>query len=128
VFDEEPTMTKQAIFSEAAKTLSTRYHPERIILFGSQARGTSDRRSDIDLLVIGPVKKNRLKMMVEMSRALAWINSAFDILLLTSREFERDKEIPGTLARYAAREGKVLYDSQKEGTRKKGKRLAAIRR
>ena len=66
-------------------------------------------------------------MMVEMSRALAWINSAFDILLLTSREFERDKEIPGTLARYAAREGKVLYDSQKEGACKNGKRVATVR-
>ena len=120
-------MTKQEIFREAARTLSARYHPERIILFGSQARGTADKRSDIDLLVIGPVKKNRLKMMVEMSRALAGIKFAFDILLLTTREFERDKGIPGTLARYASREGKVLYDSQKEGTRKNGKRVAAIR-
>lgn len=121
-------MTKQAIFLEATRTLSAQYHPERIILFGSQARGTADRRSDIDLLVIGPVKKNRFKMMVEMSRALAGISSPFDILLLTPLEFERDKEIPGTLARYASREGKVLYDSQKEGTRKNGKRVAAVRR
>ena len=120
-------MTKQAIFKEAANSLAARYHPERIVLFGSQARGTADRRSDIDLLVIGPVKKNRLKMMVEMSRALAGIKYAFDILLLTSREYARDKEIPGTLARYASKEGKVLYEAEKEGTRKKGKGVAAVR-
>lgn len=120
-------MTKQAIFKEAAKTLATRYHPVRIVLFGSQARGTADRRSDIDLLVIGPVKKNRLKLMVEMCRALAGIDYAFDILLLTAREYERDREIPGTLARYASREGKVLYESEKEGTGKKSKGVAAIR-
>lgn len=118
---------KQAIFKEAAKTLAARYHPERIVLFGSQARGTADRHSDIDLLVIGPVKKERFKLMVEMSRALAGINYAFDVMVLTSREYERDKEIPGTLARYVSREGKVLYESAKEGTRKKSKRVAAVR-
>jgi len=32
-------MTKQAIFKTAAETLASRYHPKRIILFGSQARG-----------------------------------------------------------------------------------------
>lgn len=120
-------MTKQSIFKEAAETLVDRYRPERIVLFGSQARGTADRRSDIDLLVIGPVKKDRFKTMVEMSRALAGIDYAFDIMLLTRREYERDKEIPGTVARYASKEGRVLYDSKNKGTRTKGKRVAAVR-
>jgi predicted nucleotidyltransferase len=35
--------------------LVEQFHPQRVILFGSQARGTADARSDADLLVICPV-------------------------------------------------------------------------
>jgi|GEM_PF-2070321 len=46
--------------------------------------------------------------MAEMDRTLAGIDYAYDVLLLTSREYERDKEISGTSARYASSEGKAL--------------------
>jgi hypothetical protein len=35
---------------------------------------------------------------------------ARDIVVLTPREFERDRSIPGTVARPAAAEGRVLYE------------------
>jgi predicted nucleotidyltransferase len=34
-----------------------RFHPVKIILFGSQARGMATADSDVDLLVILPVKR-----------------------------------------------------------------------
>ena len=36
----------------ATDRLVEQFHPQRVILFGSQARGTADARSDVDLLVI----------------------------------------------------------------------------
>ena len=45
-------MISQALLNEAAKRLVDRFHPEKIILFGSQARGTADEHSDADFLVI----------------------------------------------------------------------------
>ena len=96
--------------TEAANRLSATFHPQRIILFGSQARGTADSHSDADILVICPVEGNRRKMMTEMDRALHGLCLARDIMVLTPEEYERDKWIPGTLARYASLEGKVLYE------------------
>jgi len=86
------------------------FSPDRIILFGSQARGTADDRSDVDILVICPVSGKRRRLMVEMDEALEDIDCAFDILILTPREFQRDRHIPGTIGRYAQQEGRVLYD------------------
>jgi len=48
--------------------------------------------------------------MVEMDRALRGLNLARDIVILTPEEFERDRHIPGTVGRYAHKEGKVVYE------------------
>jgi len=87
------------------------FAPNRIILFGSQARGTADDRSDVDILVVCSFKGKRRHLMLEMDRALRGLNLARDIMVLTPEEFERDRHIPGTIARPAWREGKVLYES-----------------
>ncbi|HUV65484.1 MAG TPA: nucleotidyltransferase domain-containing protein [Sedimentisphaerales bacterium] len=87
------------------------FAPERIILFGSQARGTADERSDVDILVICPFTGKRRHLMLEMDRALQGLGLARDIMILTPEEFERDRHIPGTIARPAWREGKVLYEN-----------------
>ncbi len=99
------------ILKEATERLVSRFHPQRIILFGSQARHTADERSDIDLLVICPLKGNRHQLMVAMDRALRGLPIARDIVILTPEEYARDKEIPGTIARPASREGRVLYEA-----------------
>ena len=90
------------------------FRPQRVILFGSQARGTADARSDVDLLVICPaVPKGagRHALMVAMDRALRGLEIATDIIVVTPEEFERDRQIPGTVARPAWREGVVLYEA-----------------
>lgn len=48
-----------------------------------------------------------------MDRCLRGLQAATDILLLTPDEFERDRHIPGTVARPAWLEGKVLYEQCK---------------
>jgi len=86
------------------------FAPNRIILFGSQARGTADDRSDVDILVVCSFKGKRRHLMLEMDRALGGLDNAFDVLILTPEEFQRDSLIPGTVGRYAYKEGKVLYE------------------
>ncbi|MCL5104143.1 MAG: nucleotidyltransferase domain-containing protein [Armatimonadetes bacterium] len=94
----------------AVQRLAEGFHPEKIILFGSQARGTADAHSDVDLLVICPISGSRRKLMVEMDRALRGLGIARDIMVLTPEEYERDRAIVGTVARPASIEGKVLYE------------------
>ncbi len=104
-------MVTQQVLNEATQRLIDQFGPTRIILFGSHARGTADDRSDVDLLVVCPVAGRKRDLMVAMDRALAGLGIARDVIVLTPEEYERDRHIPGTVARPASLEGKVLYDS-----------------
>lgn len=103
-------MISESILKEAADRLVSRFHPEKIILFGSQARGTAHPRSDVDLLVICDVIGKRHDLLVEMYRALGGIDMATDIVVLTPKEYELDQKITGTIARPASKEGRLLYE------------------
>jgi len=103
-------MISQELIDVAIRRLAEGFDPERIILFGSQARGTADDRSDADFLIITKLTSKRRTLILEMDRALRGLGLARDIVVLTPEEFERDREIPGTIARPASREGKVLYE------------------
>ena len=104
-------MITEEILNQVKDRLITRFHPQRIILFGSQARGTADKNSDVDILVVCSIRGRRRDLMVEMDRALRGLPIARDIIVLSPEEFERDRHIPGTVARPACQEGKVLYET-----------------
>jgi len=81
-------MVTAHILQEATRRLVESFKPTLIILFGSQARGTADDRSDVDLLVICPVNGKKRDLMVAMDRALKGLGIARDIIVLTPEEFE----------------------------------------
>ena len=103
-------MVSEQVLQEVTQRLVQQFAPERIILFGSQARGTADARSDVDLLVICPLSGRRRDMMVAMDLSLNGLGIARDIMILTPEEYERDRQIPGTIARPASIHGRVLYE------------------
>ena len=102
-------MDNAQIIDQMVKRIAELFHPEKIILFGSMARGEDTYDSDVDLLVIMRVVDDRRKLMVEMRRAVTGMGLPKDIIVLSSDEFERKMNIPGTIAYPAAHEGKVLY-------------------
>lgn len=102
-------MVDPTIIQKSVEKLAAEFKPEKIILFGSQARGEADHRSDVDLLVVTRFAGSRRSLMVRMDRALRGLGLARDIVILTPEEFERDKDIPGTIARPAWKEGETLY-------------------
>ncbi len=104
-------MISDEVLNEVKQRLVDGFHPDKIILFGSQARGTADDRSDVDILVVSRLQGERREMMLEMDRALGELDYAFDVLISTPEEFEVDRLIPGTVSRYADKEGRVLYGS-----------------
>ena len=86
-----------------------RFHPEKVILFGSHARGEAGPDSDVDLLVVMPVKGSIRRKRIEVRVALHDVPVSKDVLVSTPEEFERCKDLVGTMEMTAAREGKVLY-------------------
>jgi uncharacterized protein len=105
-------MVERQAIESAARKIAMSFQPERIILFGSHARGDADERSDVDLLIVTTMTGSRRALMVAMDRSLRGCGFARDIVILTPEEFERDKYIPGTLARPAWIEGRTLYARQ----------------
>jgi predicted nucleotidyltransferase len=87
----------------------TRFDPERIILFGSRARGTAGPDSDVDLLVVMPVEGSKSRTRLEFRRALRGIRAPVDITVSTPEEFEWRREIVGTVEYPAVTEGRLLY-------------------
>ena len=86
-----------------------RFQPERIILFGSHARGTAGPDSDVDLLIVMPVKGSKRQKQLDIRKALRGIAVPKDIIVTTPEEFAWRKEVVGTIERPAAREGELLY-------------------
>jgi predicted nucleotidyltransferase len=86
-----------------------RFHPEKVILFGSHARGTAGPDSDVDLLVVMPVNGEKRHKAVEIGVALGGLPFPLDIVVTTPEEYAWRKEVAGTIERPAFLEGRVLY-------------------
>ena len=105
-------MTKkqlQKTIDRMVQRIVDRFNPDRVILFGSHARGTAGPDSDVDLLVVMPVAGSKREKQLEVRLALHEFKVSKDIIITTPEDFEWRKEIPGTVERPAAREGKVVY-------------------
>ena len=95
---------------ELIRRIAKRFHPEMIILFGSHARGEATSDSDLDLLVIMEVPGSCRQKANEIDLALADRTIPMDLIVLTPRQFERQKHVVGTIAHEAFRKGRILYD------------------
>ncbi len=100
---------EQRIVDGMVRRIVERFHPETIILFGSRARGQASADSDVDLLVVMPFRGSRLRKQTEIRLALREFVLAKDVVVSSPEEFAWRREIPGTIERPAALEGKVLY-------------------
>jgi predicted nucleotidyltransferase len=86
------------------------FHPLKIILFGSYARGTPNPDSDVDLLVIMNVKGSKRRQAAEIDLALANREIPLDLIVVTPEELERYQDVVGHIIYPVVREGKVLYE------------------
>ena len=93
---------------EKIKTFKKRIGVEKIILFGSFARGKFNKHSDIDLLLIS--RKFRGKNIIQRSKGLwlKWnVDLPVDFICYTPEEFEKlKKEI--SIVSEALREGREI--------------------
>jgi uncharacterized protein len=89
------------------------FKPQRVILFGSQARGDAHRDSDIDLLVIVDDETPPEKLTWKAGREAHQSRRTADVFPMRAEVFERDRAIPNTLAAEADADGIVVYGSPK---------------
>jgi predicted nucleotidyltransferase len=88
--------------------------PERIILFGSYARGEAGLSSDLDLLIVerGPLGqgKTRRSEIKRLRRALWDFRVPIDILVYTEDEVAAWRDAVNHVIARSLREGRTLYE------------------
>jgi predicted nucleotidyltransferase len=93
-----------------ARQIAERFHPDKIILFGSYAYGTPHNESDVDLLVIMPA--------YDVVAQAIRISGAFErqfshsIMVRTPQQIERGLKQNNWFLREVIAKGKVLYDAR----------------
>lgn len=95
-----------------ADCIAREYQPDKIILFGSWARGDASEQSDIDLLVISDHEAHlpRYKRGLDVRLQLSQFPVPKDILFYTHEDVERWRDVPQTFIHTILREGQVLYE------------------
>ena len=100
----------RAILADTIKRVVAAAQPEKIVLFGSAARGTMGPDSDLDLLVIKGGKFNRHRVTTAIYRELSG-EIAVDAIVVTPEEVERYRNSHCLVICPAMREGKVVYEA-----------------
>ena len=86
--------------------------PDRIVLFGSRARGDARPDSDFDFLVIQPSEAPRYRRPGRIYAALADLPAEVEVVVYTPQEVDQWREVPQAFVTTALRQGRVVYERE----------------
>ena len=92
-------------------------HPIKIILFGSQAEGTADKQSDLDLFVIHDLPESSRQVRRQLDRL--FLHRRFDLDLMVRNQKQVDANVADGNPFYTEhifKRGVVLYDREQQKT------------
>ncbi|MCU0914782.1 MAG: nucleotidyltransferase domain-containing protein [Planctomycetes bacterium] len=107
----------EELIERMAQKVVAEVNPEKIVLFGSWARGEANEQSDVDFLVVerdpfGP-NRSRREEAVRIWKCLYEFRVPKDILVYSVSEIDRWKDSRYHVVGRALKEGKVLYESDR---------------
>ncbi len=92
------------------RRIGEEFGAERVILFGSYARGTPSPDSDVDLLIIGPFAGRSADTSVEIQMKLR-PGFPVDLLVRTPEKIRERIAMGDTFMEDVLRQGRVLYEA-----------------
>jgi predicted nucleotidyltransferase len=98
------------LISDIVRRIVETAQPDKIILFGSRARGDARSNSDFDVLVIKESSEPGYRRDAPLYLALAGLNAPVDVLVYTPEEVTDWSAVPQAFVTTALREGKVVYE------------------
>ena len=103
---------KRSVLTEVVRRVVEAADPDKIILFGSAARGEMGPDSDLDLLVIKGGKYQQRRLTTAIYRGLRGSGAAVDVVVVTPEDVARYGDSPCLVIYPALREGKVVYGAK----------------
>lgn len=88
------------------------YDPEKIILYGSAARGEFSENSDIDLLIIKKTDKDMFERIGDVLTILRNRTIPIEPIVLTPEEFQKMCAEERLYIENVLKEGKILYEKR----------------
>ena len=103
-------MLEEAILNEIVRRIVEVARPERIILYGSAARGEMDPHSDVDLMVVkeGVHRRDTAALILD---EMSGVGAAVDVVVVTPEDIERYGNSHALVIKPALREGKVVFEA-----------------
>jgi uncharacterized protein len=105
-------MLRTEQINDIVDRLVQRFDPEKIILFGSYARGDACEDSDIDLLLVAETDLPLRDRFPAVRRLLADFPAAFDVFWKTPEEYRCWRNVVNHVVYFAEKYGKVVHERQ----------------
>jgi len=103
-------VVNQDLVADIVRRIVVTAQPQKIILFGSRARGDARADSDFDVLVIKESNEPRYRRSVPLYVALADVPAEVEVLVYTPEEVEEWRQVPQAFVTTAVREGTTIYE------------------
>lgn len=92
-----------------AKQIADKFHPDKIILFGSYAYGKPRPESDVDLLVVMDTPLRNVEQAIQISRAIDY-RFGLDLIVRNPRQLAERLTLGDFFVREIIERGRVLYE------------------
>lgn len=99
------------LLKEVVKRVVDAAHPEKIILFGSKAKGKSNNLSDFDLLVI-KANVHRRRLAQSIYRRLLGLACPVDVIVVTPDDIKQYRNDHCLVIKPALDEGEIIYEKK----------------
>ena len=104
-------MVEQAVIDEIVERVVEIARPQKIILFGSAARGDMRAHSDLDFLVIIRDDQDRREVERRIYTSSLSKSMPVDVIVASTSAIARYKHSHALVYKPALREGKIMYES-----------------
>ena len=103
-------ISNESVVGDIVRRIVDTAQPEKVILFGSRARGDSRPNSDFDVLVIKESTEPRFRRSIPLYAALADLPAEVEVLVYTPEEVQEWSAVPQAFVTTAVREGTTIYE------------------
>ena len=108
---DERERIPQAAIDEVVRQIAEKFEPQKIILFGSYARGKPRPESDVDMLVIMETPLKEVEQAIEICQQIDY-KFGLDLIVRTPERLARRLKMGDWFLRDILEEGKVVYESR----------------